>query len=355
VLALAVDSEGDPYVTGETGSADYPTTPTAFDRSHAPQRDAFVTKLDLSGRILVRKDAVPDGAQNFSFQAGGGLSPTTFQLDDDSDPTLSNTRAFDVAVGSGYSLGETQPAGWYLAKASCDDGSPVNNIDVAEGEVVTCTFMNSKNYPRPGGGSPFRVALVPAFRICNSPNATHAPPLNLPSCTPPTQASTLLTTSTTGKGAGFARFDVAAGNLATPTIDEADVGVRASITDVRNTSDGSDHEGQLILAARMTITDRANDPEGVASATVQRFTFSLPIDCQATVDATLGSSCDLETTLDTLVPGFAKEGKRAVIATGATVRDAGPDGTILPASGVCPPTCGTGDERTFLDSGLFLP
>ena len=35
--------------------------------------------------------------------------------------------------------------------------------------------------------------------------------------------------------------------------------------------------------------------------------------------------------------------------------DAGFDGSISPPSGVCPPTCGSGDERVFLRQGLFAP
>ena len=65
------------------------------------------------GAIVVVEDSQPNDPQDFSFTAGGGLSPTSFQLDDDSDPTLSNTRTFaNLVPGSGYSLAETVPGGW---------------------------------------------------------------------------------------------------------------------------------------------------------------------------------------------------------------------------------------------------
>ena len=51
---------------------------------------------------MVVEDAVPNDAQDFSFTTGGGLSPASFSLDDDSDGTLSNTRTFaDLVPGSG--------------------------------------------------------------------------------------------------------------------------------------------------------------------------------------------------------------------------------------------------------------
>ncbi len=97
------------------------------------------------GRIIVVKDAQPNDPQDFSFTAGGGLSPTSFQLDDDADPTLERVFTFnDVTPGSGYTLSETVPSGWVLGDASCDDGSPVSNIAVSPGEIVTCTFTDLK-------------------------------------------------------------------------------------------------------------------------------------------------------------------------------------------------------------------
>jgi hypothetical protein len=49
--AIAVDSSGNAYVTGQ-GGADFPVTPGAFQTS-APQGAAFVTKLNASGSALV--------------------------------------------------------------------------------------------------------------------------------------------------------------------------------------------------------------------------------------------------------------------------------------------------------------
>src|SRR6185295_5573223 len=96
------------------------------------------------GQIIVTEDSVPNNPQDFSFTAGGGLSPTSFNLDDDSDATLSNTQTFDdLEVRSGYSISETTPSGWDVRAASCDNGSPVSNIEVAPGQTVTCTFENA--------------------------------------------------------------------------------------------------------------------------------------------------------------------------------------------------------------------
>ena len=77
------------------------------------------------------KDATPDDPQDFAFTAGGGLSPTSFSLDDDADATLSNTQTFtNVVPGSGYSLARDRADRLGPDLGHLHDGSPVTNINV---------------------------------------------------------------------------------------------------------------------------------------------------------------------------------------------------------------------------------
>jgi hypothetical protein len=51
-FAIAVDGAGSAYVTGHTGSSNFPTTPGAFDRSFNGGYDTFVAKLNPAGSGL---------------------------------------------------------------------------------------------------------------------------------------------------------------------------------------------------------------------------------------------------------------------------------------------------------------
>jgi len=51
--ALALDAAGNPIVTGRTASANFPTTPGAFDTDHDDSYDVFVTKLSGTGSELL--------------------------------------------------------------------------------------------------------------------------------------------------------------------------------------------------------------------------------------------------------------------------------------------------------------
>ena len=65
------------------------------------------------GSITVIKDAVPDDPQDFGYTVTGtGLTP--FSLDDDADPTLSNTQVFSGLWPGTYTITEGSVSGWTL-------------------------------------------------------------------------------------------------------------------------------------------------------------------------------------------------------------------------------------------------
>jgi hypothetical protein len=202
-----------------------------------------------------------------------------------------------------------------------------------------------------------RVPLVPAYKECTAPNSTHIGPLNRPSCNAAALESDLLTVSTTGKSSGYVRLGVIAGNPATPQ-NEADVTIRASMSDVRNRSDSTDYTGQVLVSAPIRITDKANGFSGAIPGTATDTLLGVPVDCVATTDTTIGSTCSINTTLGALVPDIVRESKRSIIsALGVKVMDAGADGSLTPVPGpiACPPLCGSGDEHAFMTQGVFTP
>jgi hypothetical protein len=50
---LALDASGNPVLTGNTHSSDFPTTPGAYDQEHNGDSDVFIAKLDASGANLL--------------------------------------------------------------------------------------------------------------------------------------------------------------------------------------------------------------------------------------------------------------------------------------------------------------
>ncbi len=323
------------------------------------------------GTIVIKKELYPDqpnNPDNFVFTTSGSFTPTSFTLDDDlgTDPTFSDTRTFtNVVAKNGYVVRENAHPD-YSVGVSCDDGNSAtpshqNNpfrgatINVDPAETVTCTFVNTRIYPPPASATPFRVPLVPAYRQCTTPNTTHVPPLNLPSCTGPRLESSQLTMGSAGAGSGFARFRVAVGNATTPQ-NEADVRIDVESTDVRRLSGGADYTGQLILDTTLRITDRRNTPLDEGTGTVQDASFAVPYDCLATPNPNSGGRCTLQTTVNSLAPGFAQEEHRSIFSIlDLSIKDAGADGSVASPNGACPYTCGSGDETVFLKGGVVTP
>jgi hypothetical protein len=84
-------------------------------------------------------------------------------------------------------------------------------------------------------------------------------------------------------------------------------------------SDLSDYTGNLEARMSLRITDKDNTPHpgGPGAATTQDLTYSFPIPCSATADATIGGDCTFDTTAEAFVPGIAEELKRSIWELGA--------------------------------------
>jgi hypothetical protein len=160
-VSLAAGTFGEAAVNLTAAGVFPPGTCTAFGSAFLKSRSSasfpaevkdFVAPQPVNisncGTIIVKKVTVPSPDPtdtSFAFTLGGGGNPaptgTTF-------PKLFSLKnggsdSTQVFAGSGYSAAETVPANWTLTSATCDDGSPVTNINVSPNETVTCTFTNT--------------------------------------------------------------------------------------------------------------------------------------------------------------------------------------------------------------------
>jgi Tol biopolymer transport system component len=215
-------------------------------------------------------------------------------------------------------------------------------------------------FPRPKGGPSLRASVVPAYQECSTPTRQHGPPLASPSCNPPAQRSPHLTVgSPDANGApatssGFVRY---AGKVGTPGLpDDSDIVIAFALTDVRcrvvmtpcaTAAALSDYTGELRVLNTIQVTDRfsAVAPGGGSdAATVTATPFEVTAPCTATATAE-GARCEVHTSANALAPGFARDGKRMLIAMGRpVVEDGGPDGIVA-----------TEPNEVFAVQGVFVP
>ena len=260
-------------------------------------------------------------------------------------------------------------------------------LSLALGALVALalTSVALATHPRPNSGTPLRVALVPAYKQCTTPNSTHVLPLPLPSCSPPVLDSNILTMRAAGSGSGFIKLRVfcvppetvppcTAGDgqeeedIAIDTF-QSDVQCRAVSAANNCGAAGADYTGGLLGVSTIRITDHSGgglactNNTGAAPCVVVttiNTDFAVPTNgptdpapCVATPASAAGSNCNFSSTINSQVPGAVKERQAGVVSIfNLQVKDLGPDGSL---GAGCPPVCGTNYERTFVDQGILLP
>ena len=94
------------------------------------------------------KDTLPDSPRDFSFATTGDRL-SAFTLDDDTDPTLSNSLTFTDLTPGQFSITEAAVPGYALTALTCDTPNSAPNADTIfvtlnSGDNVTCTFTNTE-------------------------------------------------------------------------------------------------------------------------------------------------------------------------------------------------------------------
>lgn len=156
--SIALDPAGGIYVTGYTGSADFPTTASAQDSSHNGQADTFVCRFTPDGTAMV-----------YSTLCGGAGMDVGVVIDVDAAGlayvgSTSTSINFPTTAGA-YSTGLLGPSKGAVTKLSTDgsvllfssytggDDDAVRGISVENGEVYVAGYCLSNNFPTSPGAA----------------------------------------------------------------------------------------------------------------------------------------------------------------------------------------------------------
>jgi hypothetical protein len=157
--AIAIDSSGNVYVTGNTSSSDFPTTPGAYDTSYNDDVDVFVSKLDANLTKLLASTFLGGGdgddANAIAIDSSGNVYvvgktwstdfPTTIGAYDTSFKGGDDFHFSDAFISKLNSNLTQLLASTYLGGSSADIANALA-ID-SSGNVYVAGWTNSKNFP----------------------------------------------------------------------------------------------------------------------------------------------------------------------------------------------------------------
>ncbi|HEU5431899.1 MAG TPA: SBBP repeat-containing protein, partial [Thermomicrobiales bacterium] len=156
---IAVDGFGSAYITGETSSTNFPTTPGAFDTVLTTfQSDAFVTKLNANGTALAYSSFLGGRGLDVGTAIavdGFGIAFVTGSTTSTDFATTPGAYRTSLAGGQDAFVTSVNPDGRSLRYStylggSADDGGAGIAVDGADSAYVT-GFTNSTNFPTTPG------------------------------------------------------------------------------------------------------------------------------------------------------------------------------------------------------------
>lgn len=102
-MAIAVDTAGNAYVAGETGSTNFPLTAGAFDTGRNGSFDAFITKLNPAGSALVYSTLLGGAGVEFPAHVALDAARNLYIAGSTSSANFPTTAgAFDRTLGGGF-------------------------------------------------------------------------------------------------------------------------------------------------------------------------------------------------------------------------------------------------------------
>jgi hypothetical protein len=155
---IAVDGSGNAYVTGETGSIDFPTSAGAFQRTNHGANDVFVTKLNATGSALAYSTylggAQVDNGQRVRVDGAGNAYVLGFSSSTDFPTTAgafqrTNRGGFDLTLTKLNSTGTNLVYSTYIGGAGSDDAGGLA-VD-AGGNAYVTGGSSSADYPTTAG------------------------------------------------------------------------------------------------------------------------------------------------------------------------------------------------------------
>jgi hypothetical protein len=181
-IGIAVDAAGSVYVTGDTASPDFPTTPGCLQPAGARGTDAFVARLDAAGQVVyaTRLGGTGDD-QGLAIAVGATGSPSvTGATASDDFPTTSGcvqgarSGSFDAFVAKLNRSGAQLVYSTYLGGGDTDAG---RGIALRDGNVYLAGDTGSEDFPTTrdclqpetgGGNDAFVAQLDPEGRLVYS-------------------------------------------------------------------------------------------------------------------------------------------------------------------------------------------